>query len=31
LKTTEKYLDSFEDTTKRKFGKALLDFTGEDE
>lgn len=30
LSTTENYLDSFEDTTKRKFGKALLDFTGED-
>lgn len=31
LKTTEKYLDSFEDTTKRKFGNALLDFDKPDE
>lgn len=31
LKTTENYLDSFEDTTKRKFGLALLDFKNKDE
>lgn len=31
LKTTEMYLDSFEDTTKRRFGKALLDFDKPDE
>lgn len=31
LRTTEKYQDSFEDTTKRKWGKALLDFDKPDE
>jgi integrase/recombinase XerD len=31
LRTTEKYLDSFEDTTKRRYGKALLDFNKPDE
>lgn len=31
LRTTEKYLDSFEDTTKRKYGNALLDFDKPDE